>query len=61
MDWRSKSGSGNCLFSPVVRDVFGDERTQSQPVIQLAHQKQSTVEGDSRTSTMLIVLSKHEY
>jgi len=38
------------LSPPTVPYVFGDERTQSQPLIQLAHQKQTTVGGDARTS-----------
>jgi hypothetical protein len=34
---------------PVVHDVLGDERAQSQTLIQLAHQKQTTGGGDART------------
>jgi len=38
------------FFSPpVLQDVLGDERTQSQTLIQLAHQKQTAVGGDTRT------------
>src|ERR1039457_5099542 len=37
------------LSPPSVQDVFDDERTQSQTFIQLAHQKQTTVGGDTRT------------
>jgi hypothetical protein len=37
------------LSPPTVHYVFGDERTQSQTLIQLAHQKQTTVGGDART------------
>jgi hypothetical protein len=37
------------LSTPTVHEVFGDERTQSQPLIQLAHQEQTTVRGDART------------
>jgi hypothetical protein len=37
------------LSLPSVQDVFGDERTQSQTFIQLAHHKQTTVRGDART------------
>ncbi len=37
------------LSPPTVHDVFGDERTQSQTLVQLAHQKQTTVGSDART------------
>jgi hypothetical protein len=37
------------LPPPVFHDVFGDERTRSQTLIQLAHQKQTTVGSDART------------
>jgi hypothetical protein len=37
------------LAAPVVHDVFRDERTQSQTLIQLAHQKQTTIGRDART------------
>src|SRR5208283_1317911 len=38
------------VLSPsTVHDVFGNERTQSQPLIQLADQQQTTVGGDART------------
>jgi hypothetical protein len=37
------------LSPPIVHDVLGDERTQSQTFIQLPHQKQTTVGGDART------------
>jgi hypothetical protein len=37
------------LAAPVVHDVFGDERTQSQTFIQFAHQQQTTVGSDPRT------------
>src|ERR1022692_929397 len=37
------------LAAPVVHDVFGDERTQSQTFVQFAHQQQTTVGSDPRT------------
>ena len=37
------------LAAPVVPDVLGDEPAQSQTLIQLAHQKQTTVGGNART------------
>src|ERR1022692_962651 len=37
------------LAAPVVHDVFGDERTQSQTLIQFAHQQQTTVGSDPRS------------
>src|ERR1022692_1830560 len=46
---RSSGTSDLATAAPVVHDVFGDERTQSQTFIQFAHQKQTTVGGDART------------
>ena len=37
------------LAAPVVHDVFGDERTQSQTFIKLAQQQQTTVGSDPRS------------
>jgi hypothetical protein len=37
------------LAAPVVHQVLDDKRTQAQTLIQLAHQKQTTVGGNART------------
>src|SRR5260370_26203377 len=50
MDCRRRSARGNCVFLPRrVAQLLLDKFTESQALVQLPHQNQTTVRGDARS------------
>jgi hypothetical protein len=51
MDWRKRSGSGNCRLRPVARISEVDQCAQPQALVQLAREQEAGIGGHHAAGT----------